>query len=336
MRTWWKQSSIHAGRLVVLAILWAGIACEPAAEVKPDPRPGGAGLPGWVEVRDPGAPAPLRRVNSKAFGYRHDYLFSEDWFTHNIPNWVALLQPYRGRPDVRYLEVGIFEGRSLLWMMDRVLTHQSSQATGIDIMIPDTLLSNVELSGSSDRVTLIQGSSQEELRKLPLESYDIVYIDGSHTAADVLADIVLSWGLLRPGGLMILDDYAWKRDPETQAPTTPEELLPLIAIDGFISAYRNFVEVVHKRYQVALRKRAKVCGRGEENCSTLGRYSYDWHQRILYEGEAEIELTGAERGIVEALIRGKRGDGLTLRVSRKLYASQELWALADRLGMALR
>ena len=42
--------------------------------------------------------------------------------------------PYRGRPGLRYLEVGVFEGRSLLWMIDQVLTHPSSQATGIDIL----------------------------------------------------------------------------------------------------------------------------------------------------------------------------------------------------------
>lgn len=33
----------------------------------------------------------------------------------------------------------------------------------------------------------------------------VVYIDGSHAAKDVIADAVLAWALLRPGGVLIFD-----------------------------------------------------------------------------------------------------------------------------------
>ena len=39
--------------------------------------------------------------------------------------------------------------------------------------------------------------------------FDLVYIDGSHSAKDVLLDSLLAWRLLRPGGAMIWDDYEW-------------------------------------------------------------------------------------------------------------------------------
>ena len=51
--------------------------------------------------------------------------------------------------------------------------------------------------------------SQVVLRRLPLETYDIIYIDGSHATSDVLEDAVLSYRLLKPGGLLIFDDYHW-------------------------------------------------------------------------------------------------------------------------------
>jgi hypothetical protein len=39
--------------------------------------------------------------------YRHDYEFTQDWFTYNIPVWDSALAPYKGKPGVNYLEVGV-------------------------------------------------------------------------------------------------------------------------------------------------------------------------------------------------------------------------------------
>lgn len=45
------------------------------------------------------------------------------------------------------------------------------------------------------------------MRSLPLNNYDILYVDGSHLAADVLTDAILGWGLVKVGGIIIFDDY---------------------------------------------------------------------------------------------------------------------------------
>jgi hypothetical protein len=47
--------------------------------------------------------------------YRKDYRFTADWFTPAIPVWKKVLKDYQGKPDIHYLEVGIFQGRSALW-----------------------------------------------------------------------------------------------------------------------------------------------------------------------------------------------------------------------------
>jgi predicted O-methyltransferase YrrM len=90
--------------------------------------------------------------------------------------------------------------------------------------------------------------SQIEMRKLPLESFDFIYIDGSHMAEDVLEDAVLAWRLLKPGGLIIFDDYVWRLDH-------PPEKRPRLAIDAFYRFYANQIEVVHNAYQLILRKK---------------------------------------------------------------------------------
>ncbi len=290
----------------------------------------------WVIARDPQAPKRLvQPAAAEGFGYRKPYQFSEDWFTTRLPYWVPLLEPYMGKPGVQYLEVGVYEGRSLMWMIDRVLTHPESHATGIDIYLNDALIENIEQSGAKNRVTLIVGLSQVALRELPLESYDVIYIDGSHMADDVLEDIVLSWRLLKPNGLMILDDYLYTGSGDAGGSPTPAELRPRPAIDGFISAFRNSVEVVYKDYQLGIRKRPGACSRSRWQCSTLGEYSYDWRQGVLYRGDEDVVIDDNERKVIEALIQSKRGDALTLRFHRSLLRMAVFRNLDSRLGLGI-
>jgi hypothetical protein len=39
--------------------------------------------------------------------------------------------------------------------------------------------------------------------------YDFIYVDGSHDADAVLTDACMCFGLLKPGGIMLFDDYLW-------------------------------------------------------------------------------------------------------------------------------
>jgi predicted O-methyltransferase YrrM len=130
------------------------------------------------------------------------------------------------------------------------LTHPTAKATGIDIF-PDKLkkrfLDNLKTGGFLDKVTVIQGWSQVELRRLPLDTYDIIYIDGSHLAKDVLTDAVLCWPLLKDNGIIIFDDYKWKLD-------RPVQLRPKSAIDSFLVCFGGLYELIHRGYQIIIRK----------------------------------------------------------------------------------
>ena len=85
------------------------------------------------------------------------------------------------------------------------------------------------------------------LKTLPPGSFDFAYIDASHEAADVLADAVLTWPLLKPGGLLGFDDYEWHLNPDPEQRPGP-------GIDAFLSALRGRYDLVHKGYQVWIRK----------------------------------------------------------------------------------
>jgi hypothetical protein len=81
-----------------------------------------------------------------------------------------------------------------------------------------------------------------------------VYTDGSHEADDTFLDAELAWRLTRPGGLIrvILDDYRWDKEPASSMHH------PARGIDGFITLHEGQFELLHKEYQVILRKTVKM------------------------------------------------------------------------------
>jgi len=193
-------------------------------------------------------------VASNASGVEEHYLkkynFTADWFTYNIPIWEKELTSFKGQRNIHYLEIGVFEGRSFIWMLENILTHPTSTATGIDplyVEYEQTLYDNLKISGLDSKAKIIKGFSQLELKKLPFDSFNIIYIDGDHSASAVLNDAILSWPLLKKGGVLIFDDYLW----ETQRP--PEERAQ-IAIDAFIAAYKDYIDVIYLEYQCIIRK----------------------------------------------------------------------------------
>ena len=38
------------------------------------------------------------------------YKFTKDWFSGNIPLWTEVLAPFKGKPNIHYLEIGVFGG----------------------------------------------------------------------------------------------------------------------------------------------------------------------------------------------------------------------------------
>ena len=184
--------------------------------------------------------------------YRGAYEFTRDYFTSNIKVWSGILAPFVGQPDLRYLEVGVSEGRSALWMLENVLTHPTAFAVCVDPFrdsygAEGRFYANLKKSGCANRVEVLKGYSQIVLRTLPLESFDIVYVDGGHRAPDVLEDGVLSYRLLKLGGVLIFDDYHWQ-------PTRAAMERPAAAIDVFRQFFASQLEVLHGDYQVVFRR----------------------------------------------------------------------------------
>jgi hypothetical protein len=60
---------------------------------------------------------------------------------------------------------------------------------------------------SADPVTVLTGPSSQTLGQIADESLDLIYVDAEHTYAPVRADGETGLRKLRPGGIMIFNDY---------------------------------------------------------------------------------------------------------------------------------
>ena len=59
-------------------------------------------------------------------------MYTTDWFSHHAPLWKSAFGHLEGLPNLRALEIGTFEGRSAVWMLGHVLTHDTSRIVCVD------------------------------------------------------------------------------------------------------------------------------------------------------------------------------------------------------------
>lgn len=190
--------------------------------------------------------------------------FTTDWFSVHIPIWKQALGPLAFQQHLCGLEIGVFEGRSICWLLENIFTHPTSRLDAVDtfegsdehaqMQVDLTHLYDRFLANTREyqpRLRTHRMKSTEFLRNKPLqefETYDFIYVDGDHHASACLEDMVLSWPFLKRGGTMIIDDYGGGHGH-------PFHEVPKHGIDAFLHAYQTRYELVHMEYQVILKKK---------------------------------------------------------------------------------
>lgn len=207
------------------------------------------------------------------------YAFSAgDWHERHVVTWLEHVAPLlRGRASAA-LEVGCFEGAATTFMLDALLEHEDARVEVVDTFagsadataaettpqaaeaaargggagaLEAVFRANLAKTGAAHKCVVRRGDSAVVLRALPpAPAFDLVYVDGSHVARHVLADAVLAWPLLRPGGVLVFDDYLWDLEPDAVD-------RPRLAVDAFLACYAPELEVLHRDLQVIVRKGAK-------------------------------------------------------------------------------
>jgi predicted O-methyltransferase YrrM len=201
-----------------------------------------------------------------------NYTFTENWFTED---GLSVLNEIDTTQELHILEIGSFEGKSTVWFLNNILKHKNSTITCVDPWMSysqdhdsinsyfkeknewdlierktkEIFLQNIVESTNSDKVIVRQGFSDKILPSLITEQkmYDIIFIDGNHTAPYVMMDTIMSWSLLKKGGIIIFDDYNW----ELHRPTT---LRPKESVDYFILTFADYLTELYSNYRKIIKK----------------------------------------------------------------------------------
>lgn len=192
--------------------------------------------------------------------------FTADWFTNGLINFEYAKEQMES-PPASILEIGCHEGRSTCWMLENLLTEDGT-ITCIDPfaneplsafrndqapapnLIEQIFCHNTDLARKPDQtIRLMPTLSFYALAELITENaqFDFIYVDGSHSADEVLADAVMAFGLLKKNGYMIFDDYLWMAAADSLD-------RPKMSIDAFVNMFQKHIEVKMINYQYVIQK----------------------------------------------------------------------------------
>jgi len=112
------------------------------------------------------------------------------------------------------LEIGSLLGRSTVCMASvasRVIAVDPHDGSAIRTKRKgqDTLpefTANINAAGVADRITVIR-SRVQDVTAWPVDSFDVVFIDGEHTEAACSRDLQIALSSLAPGGVIAVHDY---------------------------------------------------------------------------------------------------------------------------------
>ena len=204
------------------------------------------------------------------------YEFTTDWFSGHIANWTKVFDTHIGQRP-RILEIGSFEGRSTCWIIERLARfHDGGEVYCVDPWVGNDFrtatfdMSNAErLFDRNVALARMQfpGVALHKIKEFSVDalsllipeharSFDLIYVDGDHTAKAALTDLVLSNYLCKDDGIIVVDDYLW--DYEGSVMTGPKP-----GVDAYTNIFADEVEQIRHIpvYQVFLKKRKSEHGR---------------------------------------------------------------------------
>ncbi|MCC6736613.1 MAG: FkbM family methyltransferase [Bauldia sp.] len=160
----------------------------------------------------------------------------EGWCTERKALWLADLITRHRCESV--LEIGIFGGRSLIpmalavqalgaggrvfgieaWSNSVAIATETNAENDawwstVDMKAIKTgFLSSVVANDVAETVVVLEMSSDKAfaaIAAMGLGPFDLVHVDGSHSAEQALRDVRQWSSLVRPGGILVLDDILW-------------------------------------------------------------------------------------------------------------------------------
>jgi len=134
--------------------------------------------------------------------------YTVDWTTPHEAQWREWLGHLIGVDEVFMAELGCHEGRSSRWFIENILTGQGARLWTFDIFpFPEIA---ARFYRNTEGLVLNRKLSCEWCSSRGMQAFnnfDAIYIDADHKPSSVLIDACNAWQALKPGGILIFDDY---------------------------------------------------------------------------------------------------------------------------------
>lgn len=186
----------------------------------------------------------------------NNYKYSQTWFLNSeIKN--KLYKFLDKSKENKILEIGCFEGLSSVFFADNFIDNINSSLTCVDPFLNinnndhGEFLQNNEEMNFDFNITNCKNSNKITIHKITSDSffeknnqtYNFIYIDGSHEPDFIKRDMENSFNVLEKNGIMWMDDYGGGDGIQIKK-----------AMDTFLEKYKGYYELIHKGYQLAIKK----------------------------------------------------------------------------------
>lgn len=101
---------------------------------------------------------------------------------------------------------------------------------------------NISICDNPTKVIVHKCTSDDFFKDNP-KKFNFIYIDGCHVADFIIRDMENSFRFLKKNGIMWMDDYMGGNDGAIKS-----------TMDSFLERYNGQYEVIHRGYQLGIRK----------------------------------------------------------------------------------
>lgn len=180
------------------------------------------------------------------------------------PNWFQQVggdinfdKYLTGMPeDPVFLQIGAFVGHASSWLLDHFPTaalydvdtwegsdedeHAQFDWTDVEAEY------DARMAQYGERLHKCKMTSDDFFLMTPNQAFDFVYVDGAHTAFQVMKDASHAARVIKPGGVIGFDDYTWGL-------SLPVSDRPHDAIDIFLAQFAGKYTLLEQNLQVWVR-----------------------------------------------------------------------------------
>lgn len=175
-----------------------------------------------------------------------DVIYHRCWIANIIPYWYTLLKSiiekiHDGKKTLNILQIGVFEGMSLLYLIKIILVKFNVNITIIDNFSTEPYFNtrkNFDNNTKKLKFKLITDDSHTALLNLISENkkFDYVYYSGSRKPFIIYTDLALLVKITQKNTCILVDDY-------TQYASYENNISPNVVRNTFLQAFIKIIEI---------------------------------------------------------------------------------------------